>query len=328
MDNDNKNSGQISPHYLSNLFPNRPVYSENVLDPFVSLYPRNNINISQYNGSHGFSEFENSQIALALAMELSSTDVKVFSHEVFMNFMELFHSKKISDAFKIYENADIESKQLIDSELDEIPWRISSEYFIDNDKIYWINSWIKIGWWPNDECEISPQFNKGVWLPDPTTNSSAISTNCFRCVVWEGKDKEMLFKLLNNENRINIELKLSDGYLIPVDVAFKCPKNKSHIFDLAVVEIGSLEPIDTNSLDILRIRHKTISRENGDKIVLFKGCAIGTSFIPESVFNILGTLNNDDYIVGINGSDLDECYDDILPDGVSSDEHIEESSIF
>lgn len=241
-----------------------------------------NIPLSHYNGTHGDSDYESAQIALVLALSQSISEVKSDPRDLFLSFMESFHNKKFAEALSVYESADTEAKQLIDSELDEIPWRISSEYYVKDNKLQWINSWVKIGWWSKDECETSPQFSKGRWGSESSKHPAAINTNCFDCVVWEGKDKAMLHRLLVHGNRVNVELTFSDGFLIPVNVAFKSPKDLSNIFDLAVAEVGSLDPIEQHDLDILRIAHNVITCQDGTKMKLFRGCTIGTYFIPES----------------------------------------------
>lgn len=253
-----------------------------IQNPVTFATPYVHIPLSQYNGSHGFSDYESSQIALALALSQSASEVKSDPHDVFLSFMESFHNKKFAEALSLYENADLEAKQLIDSELEEIPWRISSEYCFKDNKLQWINSWVKIGWWSKEVCEISPQFSKGKWFSESSKHPAAINTNCFDCVVWEGKGKAMLHRLLAHGNRVNIELAFSDGFLIPVNVAFKGPKDFSNVFDLAVAEVGSLDPLEQHDLDILRIGHKVTTCQDGTKMKLFRGCTIGASFIPES----------------------------------------------
>lgn len=249
-----------------------------------SISPRSYEDIAffRYNGSHSQCDYENSQIALALALSASAAEIKTDPHEVFLNFMESFHGNKFSEALTIYKNGDIESKQLINFELDEIPWRVASEYLIKDKRLHWINSWVKIGWWHQEIFEIPPQYSKGQWLTEDIKHSNAINTNYFECTVLEGKGKEMLHKLLAYGNIVNIELEQSEGYLIPVNVAFKYPKSMSNVFDLADVEVGSLDPLEDHSLDILRVHNKTVSCQDGSKIKFFRGCTIGAAFIPES----------------------------------------------
>lgn len=289
--NDDKDNIDLIP--LPGTFPLNVGSDTPLPDPLVTFSNNNfsprsyvDIPLSQYNGSHSHYEYENSQIALALALSVSAAEVKADPHDVFLNFMESFHNKKFSEALAIYENADIEAKQLIDSELDEIPWRIASEYLLKDKRLHWIYSWAKIGWWNQEICEIPPQYSKGKWLTEETKHPFAINTNHFDCVVLEGRGKEMLHKLLAHGNSVNIELEEADGVLIPVNVAFKGPKSTSNVFDLAVVEVGSLDPLENHNLDILRSHYKTVSCQDGSKMKFFRGCTIGTAFIPESKLTV------------------------------------------
>ena len=272
----------VSKQLVDNKDPeDRPLYTGSVTDS----YSKNSSflwDVSAYNGKLGKSEKENADLALSLALSASAAEVIPEPDEVYLSFIEAFYAKKFTLANNIYDNAIDEAKQLIDFDLEEIPWRVSCEYYYNNGKVQWLNSWIKIGWWNSEECELSPQFSKGEWSYDNTNNPAAINTKCFEAVVWSGKGKDMIHKLMRADARANVEFEFTNGFLIPIDVAFTQAKSPKNILDLTQVEVGHFDPREDHNLDILRTALKSITRIDGTKLDMFRGCAIGAAFIPES----------------------------------------------
>jgi len=249
-------------------------------------------------------EREEFDAQLAMAMTLSIKDMMRNPSYVNKNFFELLNEKKFNEAIEIYSSADKDAKELIDTELNKIPWRISCEYYRKLDKLYWINTWIKICWWPKDECEISPQLSKGHWYHNNNNKNipaPAISHLAFDCVVWKGYGKEMIIKLLSFGDKINIEYELDQDFLTPIDVAFSTPKDPTHILDLSSIELGSLSEISEQNLDILRLYHSTKTLPNNTQLVRFRGSTLGEFFVEN--YDRLHDSNNVD--------DIDDNFDQL-----------------
>jgi hypothetical protein len=271
---------ELMPDFVAKqLTDDLPLYTES-LDhsllhrPFI-------LDVSKYNGNYGANEKENSELALSFAIAQSVKEIIPEPDEVYITFMEALDRKDLAAANDIYFNCQDEAREVIDSELDEIPWRVSCEYYILNGKLQWLNSWIKIGWWNSEECELSPQFNKGTWLSDARDDPTAINTNCFESVVWSGKSKDVIHRLIRAGSKVNIEFEFLDGFLTPIDVAFTGVKSSKNILDLAEVEVGQLDAHHHHELDILRTLKQSVTLPNNTTIKKFRGCAIGAAFLPE-----------------------------------------------
>ena len=256
---------------------------------------------------------EKEELELAQVLSLSQNQV-VDPYAAYMDFMDALREKNQARAAALYRDADATSKQFIDSELDVIPWRISAECHQFNGKIQWINCWIKIGWWTESECEISPQLTKGKWVADLNEYPYGIETRYFDCAVWKGVGKAMIHRLLVAGPRVNVELAQSGSFLVPVDAAFTTAKDETHIFDLANVEIGSVDKQPNDQLDIMRMHHSVTERDDGTKVFLFHGCTMGSVFLPggTTTAELAADLDLDQY--GIESDDSEdfseEAYDD------------------
>lgn len=248
--------------------------------------------------------------AFKVAVELSKKELQRNPEFVFNNFAEAFYGKKFGTALELRKEVSCTNAcPLIDKFLDTIPWRISCEYYQENGKIRWINSWIKIGWWSENVHEISPQLQSGKWIADGNTESDSIPGNKFSCVVLKGKSKDVLVRILEAKVSAelsglttpltNVELKHEEDYWIPIEVAFKESKSLDNIFDLAKIEIGSLMEVPEFNLDFLRIPSKeSIKLDDGTELHFFCGCVLGAALksgngILRSSCNDVGDVNFD-----------------------------------
>lgn len=223
---------------------------------------------------------EELEIALALSVTEDS-ESKVDPIFVFSDFMDLFYDKDFPKALELYSSSNDELKELIDYELDQIPWRISCEYLFNDGKVCWFNTWIKIGWWPEDEFELSPQLGEGNWFSESGSLRSGINSNCFQCTVWKGKGKEMIHKLLSVGPKTNLELEFVNGSLVPINIAFKRRLSPDNIFDLTRVETGSFIPLPEEKLDTFRIFDHSVENSDGTSMFHYKGCSLGHFLIIE-----------------------------------------------
>jgi len=57
------------------------------------------------------------------------------SNMILAKFISLLHTNNFNEAISLYYSSTGDAKQLIDHELDKIPWRISVEYKEDNGKL-------------------------------------------------------------------------------------------------------------------------------------------------------------------------------------------------
>jgi hypothetical protein len=168
---------------------------------------------------------------------------------------------------------------LINNGLVKVPWRISCEYCRVNDGIKWLNTWIKIGWWDEEECESSPQLQKGMWISENTTGiTEIIPTSCFESVVWSGYGGEMIMLCISNGNRITVEFERHSDFIRPINVGLIGKHNPKNIYDLAFVAMGSLEPLSDHKLDMFRRHHSTDAQ-----LQFFRGLSYGQFFVPETV---------------------------------------------
>jgi hypothetical protein len=300
----------------------------NIMDPHNSLLDNNIANVrrgmiptiyteqpSRYNvtfNPFNYKYTEDGQIALATEFSIFGDRVKIDPNSIYLKFIEFVRTKEFGKAEKLYQSSNDSVKELIDSKLDDIPWRVSSEYLIKDDKICWVNTWIKIGWWDREEVEISPQINDGYWDFDDNNVREGIHTHYFRCTVWKGKDKNLIHRLLSGETRANVELQLIDGFLNPINVAFKCPTDHNNILDLGFIEIGTFDPIVEEDIDALRIFHHTNEGPNNTQIVYYKGSSLGITFVPQKYSSTLDENydNNDTFDMPlINDDDTNETFD-------------------
>ncbi len=224
--------------------------------------------------------------ALIRATSESLSLVKDNPREDLHMFMNLLRSNTITEAYILYQAIDEKSHDLIKQRLTKVPWRITCEYCRVNDNIKWINTWVKIGWWNEDASENSPQLQKGTWISENITGSTEIiPTSCFESVVWSGYGPDMIIPCISGGNRITIELERNEDFLKPINVGLIGKHNHKNIYDLAFVDIGSLDPLQDHKLDMFRKHHSTY----GD-LHFFKGLSYGNFFVPETVI-----LDAEDY---------------------------------
>src|SRR5690606_29794164 len=137
-----------------------------------------------------------------------------YNENYFAYFASALDIKNLPCALEIYEAAEAypNAQTLIVSRLDNIPWRISCEYYAEEENIHWMNCWIKIGWWDDDEYELSPELSLDKWkvcdLPIGIHNSA------FRAVVWEGRNAKMLLDLMKAQRTFR-------NFTIPVELEYK-----------------------------------------------------------------------------------------------------------
>lgn len=268
--------------------------------------------VKEYNGyySNDFNKNQNLAIEIALAESVAGVNLNPEPLDVYLNFMAEFHAKNWKNALKIYNETDNEARQFIDSELDTIPWRISSEYYYDG-TLHWSNSWIKIGWWPEDDFELSPQLIKGSWLTSTVGSPRNISTKSFACVVWKGSEKKTLLCLMECSETTNVKLELQDGFLVPVAFAFVGAKDYAPFIDLARIEIGSLDQLPEHNLDLFRIRHKQVTCPDGSELIFFRGCTMGSTMRHEGTVSLSDDdFSSDDKELLSDNEELDCYYDD------------------
>lgn len=236
---------------------------------------------------------------LALTLSKSEIDVTPDPLEILDHFMDLFSKQNFIEAANVYDSGTDFSRSIIDTKLDEIPWRLSCEYFRDKERIHWINTWIQVGWFCPSDCEISPQLLKAQWIFSPGNEMPiGFNANNIRCITVEGRSNKFLHKFMRGNfvnGRINVEfLELGHNkYLIPIDVAFKDPKDPKHVFDLATVEFGSITPGSEHGFNVFRkpcdfprdvtvysTLNNTVLGGSSTTVKFFRGSAIGESFIP------------------------------------------------
>ena len=111
-----------------------------------------------------------------------------------------------------------------------IPWRISYEYYFKDGVYHWIYAWIKIGWFPSGEFELSP------YVMD---NKDVIDDRDVICGVVSGNSKAIVDKILRKAPFINIMFSNKNGYLRIEDFAYDDVKDSEAIFAIAQVELGS-----------------------------------------------------------------------------------------
>lgn len=323
MANDNVEMNEIQPllasdpQLLSPVPMNGPQLPPLVSDPKHVEYlkgllpaqtgtPRTYIMPADYNTTN------NENLALELALKLSRMDLKDNPDVLYQDFVDAFEAFRFKDALHVREEAKSISKEalsMIDQHLDKIPWRISCESYQEHGKVKWFNSWIKVGWWPQNKVELSPQLISGQWIA--TSVPHAIDTNKFTCVVMRGTSKDMLLHILEvaDSPRVNIELQNKDGYLIPVDIAFSNPKYKNSMFDLAMIEFGSLTDTGDFNLDALRISSDQEDKDEKVQTYFFRGCTLGSfhnsleSFLDSD--DILDSYDSDDDILDSYDSESD-----------------------
>jgi len=246
--------------------------------------------MKDYNGVHPHDE----DVLLALAISRSLDNIPG-TKELFIE--ELIKGE-FENAEKIYGKCLDEVKLIIDSFLDNIPCRISCEYHHDGKQIRWMNSWAKIGWWPNTQNEFSPQLSEGTWnfldkesdkkinTPDAPAH---IRSSEFRCTVWEGLNNKMIHKIISCGNRVNIELNQSKndtGLYLPVNIGCDTLLNAGYFLDLAFVEVGSLDPLPLHELDIYRVKECTIKNEDGTIYTIYRKSVFGDVMLLEAWPNL------------------------------------------
>ena len=297
--------------------------------------------ITEYNSELGCNNsIDRVEVALKTALKLSRKEAESNPNMVLNMFITAFVEQRWSEALSIYERAQKktpEAVDLINSHLDKIPWRVSCEYYYDNGKIHWVNSWIKVGWWKPEVHEISPQLKNGSWVKhgDPIPAHS-IDTEKFYSVVWKGMSKEMNLhiieaKALAEESKLpiqqtNVELELRDGFWVPIDIAFKDVKNKSNVLDLTRIEIGSLKEPLMNDLDTLRIPVKMVVLKDGTEVSYFQGSTLGSAlntniidfdlYSEEEIENDLDSTEVEFYYSDAEADENEE--DDVAEDGNDS----------
>lgn len=233
-----------------------------------------------------------------IAMALKYVTMEPTPQDYLEEFIDLIRNKRVPQAFSLYYTSRPDTRQVIDDYLDRLPWRVSHEYCRIDKHILWKNTWVKIGWWSHEEFELSSQLNKGSWVSE-SGSSRAINTSCFECVVWSGIGTEIVRRLLLSEDNINVELEVCDDvsldpngkdkdsdkdyFFTPINVAFSQASNTNNVFDLVPLEIGSVTGNTENYLDIFRTPYKSKKNADGTLVSYYKGCTLGTVFIPEGV---------------------------------------------
>lgn len=241
-------------------------------------------NLRSVNGKFEGTRVEAYEKALSMALKESLSLVKDNDLDNLELFMRFFVDKNLAEAHNLYVSFPEESRILIDSQLEKIPWRISCEYCQIKDKIKWINSWIKIGWWDPNIYESSPQLYEGIWFSENTNKiRKVIPTTCFKSVVWSGYGGKMIYDSICNGNRILVEFEHFDDFLRPVNIGSNPNKhlNPSHIYDLSFVTVGSIKPSTGNSLDIFR-RHHSTTENSSTKLQFYQGSSLGQFLSPVS----------------------------------------------
>lgn len=185
-----------------------------------------------------------------------------------------------------YESAKSlgETLKFIITQLDNIPWRISCEYYAEEENIHWMNCWIKIGWWDPDEYELSPELALDKWkicyLP------VGIPNEAFRTVVWQGFGHQTLIKLMEAKKKfqhftIPIELEFKDGFWIPIDFGMAGEKRDDTVIRFAKIEIGSLDKTHEFDLDKMRTLKKEVFLGPREKLSFYHGCNIGDYIVED-----------------------------------------------
>lgn len=207
--------------------------------------------LEEYNGN------QNQNTAHEIALLMSQHDVPLESSELFLQFVDALKDNKLDVAYKIYKQActdPSDAVELIHKILDTIPIRVSCEYYSSNPRRFeWLNCWVKIGWWSEEEVEISPQLQNGYWT-SKIEGVSAIDTNEFKCVVWETTNYQTILSIMNcvsimsssglPTTQTNVELKFINGFWVPIRVAFKEPSSSTNHLDLAKIEMGSIDKVE------------------------------------------------------------------------------------
>lgn len=265
--------------------------------PSSGLWLPRPISVQEFNGNC------TPEKALDLALKTSLTEIKPDSYLVSVRFSDALKNGNLPEAQQIYKDTKVtcpEALELIHTELDKIPWRISAEYYTDSNRMCWLNSWIKIGWWNEYDTELSPQLEDAQWINDGSCRSNSIDTKSFRCVVWEGIGREMILRLVECHNiglmtssgkyQTNIELEKQGDYWVPISVAFTESKNTKNVLDLPEIDIGSMTELPHDSLDADRLFDKIVYLPNNQVLRFYNGCMFGSAMCdPHS----LSTLDYD-----------------------------------
>lgn len=203
---------------------------------------------------------------MKFALDLSRSEIPLDPFETYDRFFVNLSEGKFTETNNIFQLADEIAKSMIIVKLNEIPWRVSCEYLRTDDKINWINTWVKIGWWTKDKCETSPQLLNREWVVSENGKLlQAYDNTKVKSTVVEGNHSEFIFQLMKGnyvDNKINVEFAEMKGNkcLIPINVAFSTPQSiegNHNVFDLARIEVGSLIPFPDHELDAFRDKRDT-----------------------------------------------------------------------
>jgi len=223
------------------------------------------------------------------------TSIKKNKVKKYEKFKEKMKDGKFEKALKILKEASEDNRDKINKYLDTIPWRISIESYHKGDILCWYHLWIKMGWWPDDDYELSTNLVGRDWTMDNNDKRINIPTNKFKCVVWNGTNREIIIRLMEcaKEKDIKVEYKIEDKYLVPMSFAANVKGNSNK----CKIEIGSMVELPVHNLDMFRIYNKIDKIDNTSSKVFYRGCNMGVGLLEKDIpYMCINKIEDNDMI--------------------------------